>query len=133
MKKLLTLLPLLLVSSIVFGQGIGTVKLMNWEAKDYKKQKQQLTVAIQRAHVKALKEAKAKKEAEKKAKPAPAKQPAQAEKLAEKKDQHLPYYYWGREGKMMLAGEMFFKKAEVKKRKKEQSKKAPAKKQPKKK
>ena len=89
MKKLLVIL-LVFVSSYSFAQGLGTVKLMNYEAKQYMKQQQvkqkEQVDTLQKAIQKAVK----KKE---------------LEELNKIKNQgKVPFYYYGKEMKAVALG-----------------------------
>lgn len=105
MKRLITLL-MIAFSSYSFAQGIGTVKLMNYEAKQYmKKQEEQ-----QKQKVDTL-EVAIKKAAEK------------AKLKAKVKENKVPFYYYGREGKIMVLSDLTQRAIKNKKESKKQFKK----------
>ena len=105
MKILITLL-MITFSSYSFAQGIGTVKLMNYEAKQYmKKQKEQEKQKADTLEV-ALKKAVKK-----------------AELKAKVKENKVPFYYYGCEGKIMALSDLTQRAIKNKKESKKQFKK----------
>ena len=100
MKKLLVIL-LVFVSSYSFAQGLGTVKLMNYEAKQYMKQQQVKQKEQVDTLQKAIQEAVKKKE---------------QEELNKRKNQNkVPFYYYGKEMKVVALGELTYQKLKAKK------------------
>lgn len=104
MKKL-SVIVFAFISSYSFAQGLGTVKLMNYEAKQYMKQQQVRQKEQVDTLQKAIQEAVKKK---------------QQEELNKRKEQDkVPFHYYGREMKTVALGELTYQKLKERKQAKQ--------------
>lgn len=104
MKKL-SVIVFAFISSYSFAQGLGTVKLMNYEAKQYMKQQQTKQKEQVDTLQKAIQETVKKKE---------------LEELNKIKNQNkVPFYYYGKEMKTVALGELTYQKLKAKKQAKQ--------------